>query len=170
MQVIVKLTDPVNFQESFTTTFNYLKLPTARSCPGTASRKEPGTTSIRKWHRTSRCRSAIEATEYTQSRARLAASRGEQHADASVRDGDDTVGDRSSPVSTSVCPDRVDAGLGDAAGRDAAPFPGSVAARHQQSSGNEYLVTDYVKSVLEKEGIPVQILASDPSVPTWSPG
>jgi hypothetical protein len=27
MQVIVKLTDPVNFQESFTTTFNYLKLP-----------------------------------------------------------------------------------------------------------------------------------------------
>ena len=31
--------------------------------------------------------------------------------------------------------------------------------------GNEYLVTDYVKSVLEKEGIPVEILASDPKRP-----
>lgn len=31
--------------------------------------------------------------------------------------------------------------------------------------GNEYLVTDYVKSVLEKEGIPVQIVSSDPKRP-----
>lgn len=31
--------------------------------------------------------------------------------------------------------------------------------------GNEYLVTDYVKGVLEKEGIPVQIFASDPKRP-----
>src|SRR5436190_22025062 len=31
--------------------------------------------------------------------------------------------------------------------------------------GNEYLVTDYVKSVLEKEGIPVQTFASDPKRP-----
>jgi acetylornithine deacetylase/succinyl-diaminopimelate desuccinylase-like protein len=31
--------------------------------------------------------------------------------------------------------------------------------------GNEYLVTDYVKSVLEKEGIPVQIYALDPKRP-----
>jgi acetylornithine deacetylase/succinyl-diaminopimelate desuccinylase-like protein len=31
--------------------------------------------------------------------------------------------------------------------------------------GNEYLVTDYVKGVLEKEGIPVQIFAQDPKRP-----
>src|SRR5215203_7511187 len=31
--------------------------------------------------------------------------------------------------------------------------------------GNEYLVTDYVKSVLEKEGIAVEIFASDPKRP-----
>ena len=31
--------------------------------------------------------------------------------------------------------------------------------------GNEYLVTDYVKAVLEKEGIPVQLVASDPKRP-----
>jgi acetylornithine deacetylase/succinyl-diaminopimelate desuccinylase-like protein len=31
--------------------------------------------------------------------------------------------------------------------------------------GNEYLVTDYLKSVLEKEGIPVQLVASDPKRP-----
>src|SRR4051812_1627253 len=31
--------------------------------------------------------------------------------------------------------------------------------------GNEYLVTDYVKSVLEKEGIPVDIYALDPKRP-----
>ena len=31
--------------------------------------------------------------------------------------------------------------------------------------GNEVLVTDYVKGVLEKEGIPVQIFASDPNRP-----
>ena len=31
--------------------------------------------------------------------------------------------------------------------------------------GNEYLVTDYLKGVLEKEGIPVQIVASDPKRP-----
>jgi len=31
--------------------------------------------------------------------------------------------------------------------------------------GNEVLVTDYVKGILEKEGIPVQIFASDPKRP-----
>src|SRR5215510_10450850 len=31
--------------------------------------------------------------------------------------------------------------------------------------GNEYLVTDYLKGVLEREGIPVQIVASDPKRP-----
>ena len=31
--------------------------------------------------------------------------------------------------------------------------------------GNEYLVTDYLKSVLEQEGIPVQIVAWDPKRP-----
>src|SRR3954452_9297959 len=31
--------------------------------------------------------------------------------------------------------------------------------------GNEYLVTDYVKSVLEKEGIAVEVFASDPKRP-----
>lgn len=31
--------------------------------------------------------------------------------------------------------------------------------------GNEYLVTDYLKAVLEKEGIPVEIVASDPKRP-----
>jgi len=31
--------------------------------------------------------------------------------------------------------------------------------------GNEYLVTDYLKGVLEKEGIPVQIVANDPKRP-----
>lgn len=31
--------------------------------------------------------------------------------------------------------------------------------------GNEYLVTDYLKGVLEKEGIPVEIVASDPKRP-----
>ena len=31
--------------------------------------------------------------------------------------------------------------------------------------GNEYLVTDYLKSVLEREGIPVQIVAQDPKRP-----
>jgi acetylornithine deacetylase/succinyl-diaminopimelate desuccinylase-like protein len=35
----------------------------------------------------------------------------------------------------------------------------------QNPPGNEFLVTDYVKSVLEKEGIPVQIFASDPKRP-----
>src|SRR5580765_3425319 len=35
----------------------------------------------------------------------------------------------------------------------------------QNPPGNEYLVTDYVKSFLEKEGIPVQIFASDPKRP-----
>lgn len=35
----------------------------------------------------------------------------------------------------------------------------------QNPPGNEYLVTDYVKGVLEKEGIPVQIVASDPKRP-----
>ena len=35
----------------------------------------------------------------------------------------------------------------------------------QNPPGNEYLVTDFVKSVLEKEGIPVQIFASDPKRP-----
>ena len=31
--------------------------------------------------------------------------------------------------------------------------------------GNEYLVTDYLKGVLEREGIPVQIVALDPKRP-----
>src|SRR5262249_19240396 len=35
----------------------------------------------------------------------------------------------------------------------------------QNPPGNEYLVTDYVKGVLEKEGIPVQIYALDPKRP-----
>lgn len=35
----------------------------------------------------------------------------------------------------------------------------------QNPPGNEYLVTDYVKGVLEGEGIPVQIVASDPKRP-----
>src|SRR5262249_51552529 len=35
----------------------------------------------------------------------------------------------------------------------------------QNPPGNEYLVTDYVKGVLEREGIPVQIVASDPKRP-----
>ena len=35
----------------------------------------------------------------------------------------------------------------------------------QNPPGNEHLVTDYVKSVLEKEGIPVQIFANDPNRP-----
>ena len=35
----------------------------------------------------------------------------------------------------------------------------------QNPPGNEYLVTDFVKSVLEKEGIPVEIFASDPKRP-----
>jgi acetylornithine deacetylase/succinyl-diaminopimelate desuccinylase-like protein len=35
----------------------------------------------------------------------------------------------------------------------------------QNPPGNEVLVTDYVKGVLEKEGIPVQIFASDPKRP-----
>jgi acetylornithine deacetylase/succinyl-diaminopimelate desuccinylase-like protein len=35
----------------------------------------------------------------------------------------------------------------------------------QNPPGNEYLVADFVKSVLEKEGIPVQIFASDPKRP-----
>ena len=35
----------------------------------------------------------------------------------------------------------------------------------QNPPGNEYLVTDYLKAVLEKEGIAVQIVASDPKRP-----
>src|SRR5437870_1337806 len=35
----------------------------------------------------------------------------------------------------------------------------------QNPPGNEHLITDYVKSVLEKEGIPVQIFANDPNRP-----
>jgi len=35
----------------------------------------------------------------------------------------------------------------------------------QNPPGNEHLVTDYVKSVLEKEGIPVQIFSTDPNRP-----
>jgi hypothetical protein len=36
--------------------------------------------------------------------------------------------------------------------------------------GNEYLVTNYVKSMLEKEGIPVEIFALDPKRPNLSRG
>ena len=44
-------------------------------------------------------------------------------------------------------------------------FQALVRLDTQNPPGNEYLVTDYVKSVLEKEGIPVQIFASDPKRP-----
>lgn len=44
-------------------------------------------------------------------------------------------------------------------------FQAIVRLDTQNPPGNEYLVTDYVKSVLEKEGIPVEILASDPKRP-----
>jgi len=35
----------------------------------------------------------------------------------------------------------------------------------QNPPGNEYFVTDYLKAVLEKEGIAVQVVASDPNRP-----
>ena len=35
----------------------------------------------------------------------------------------------------------------------------------RNTPGNEYLVTDYLKAVLEKEGIAVQIVASDSTRP-----
>src|SRR5882672_8512988 len=44
-------------------------------------------------------------------------------------------------------------------------FQALVRLDTQNPPGNEYLVTDYVKSVLEKEGIPVEIFASDPKRP-----
>lgn len=44
-------------------------------------------------------------------------------------------------------------------------FQAIVRLDTQNPPGNEYLVTDYVKSVLEKEGIPVEIVASDPKRP-----
>ena len=44
-------------------------------------------------------------------------------------------------------------------------FQAIVRLDTQNPPGNEYLVTDYVKSVLEKEGIPVEILALDPKRP-----
>ena len=44
-------------------------------------------------------------------------------------------------------------------------FQAIVRLDTQNPPGNEYLVTDYVKSVLEKEGIPVEIFASDPKRP-----
>src|SRR6478736_1953629 len=44
-------------------------------------------------------------------------------------------------------------------------FQALVRLDTQNPPGNEYLVTDFVKSVLEKEGIPVQIFASDPKRP-----
>src|SRR6476661_1736079 len=44
-------------------------------------------------------------------------------------------------------------------------FQALVRLDTQNPPGNEYLVTDYVKSVLEKEGIPVQIFALDPKRP-----
>ncbi len=44
-------------------------------------------------------------------------------------------------------------------------FQALVRLDTQNPPGNEHLVTDYVKSVLEKEGIPVQIFASDPNRP-----
>ena len=44
-------------------------------------------------------------------------------------------------------------------------FQAVVRLDTQNPPGNEYLVTDYVKSVLEKEGIPVEIFASDPKRP-----
>jgi acetylornithine deacetylase/succinyl-diaminopimelate desuccinylase-like protein len=44
-------------------------------------------------------------------------------------------------------------------------FQSLVRLDTQNPPGNEYLVTDYVKGVLEKEGIPVQIFASDPKRP-----
>jgi acetylornithine deacetylase/succinyl-diaminopimelate desuccinylase-like protein len=44
-------------------------------------------------------------------------------------------------------------------------FQALVRLDTQNPPGNEYLVTDYVKGVLEKEGIPVQIFANDPKRP-----
>jgi arginine utilization protein RocB len=44
-------------------------------------------------------------------------------------------------------------------------FQALVRLDTQNPPGNEYRVTDYVKSVLEKEGIPVQIFALDPKRP-----
>ncbi|HUK37243.1 MAG TPA: hypothetical protein VLV86_25180, partial [Vicinamibacterales bacterium] len=44
-------------------------------------------------------------------------------------------------------------------------FQSLVRLDTQNPPGNEYLVTDYVKGVLEKEGIPVQIFANDPKRP-----
>ena len=44
-------------------------------------------------------------------------------------------------------------------------FQAIVRLDTQNPPGNEYLVTDYVKSVLEKEGIAVEIFASDPKRP-----
>src|SRR5438552_519839 len=44
-------------------------------------------------------------------------------------------------------------------------FQALVRLDTQNPPGNEYLVTDYVKSVLEKEGIPVDIYALDPKRP-----
>ena len=44
-------------------------------------------------------------------------------------------------------------------------FQALVRLDTQNPPGNEYRVTDYVKNVLEKEGIPVQIFALDPKRP-----
>ena len=44
-------------------------------------------------------------------------------------------------------------------------FQAIVRLDTQNPPGNEYLVTDYVKGVLEKEGIPVEIFALDPKRP-----
>ena len=44
-------------------------------------------------------------------------------------------------------------------------FQALVRLDTQNPPGNEHLITDYVKSVLEKDGIPVQIFALDPKRP-----
>jgi acetylornithine deacetylase/succinyl-diaminopimelate desuccinylase-like protein len=44
-------------------------------------------------------------------------------------------------------------------------FQALVRLDTQNPPGNEYRITDYVKGVLEKEGIPVEIFASDPKRP-----
>jgi len=44
-------------------------------------------------------------------------------------------------------------------------FQSLVRLDTQNPPGNEYLVTDYLKGVLENEGVPVQIFASDPKRP-----
>ncbi len=73
-----------------------------------------------------------------------------------------TASPDSSPSAPCSRPRRRRAGLGARRGRDAAALPGAPALRHERSAGHGDAAADYLKQVLEAEGIPSQTFALEP--------